>query len=52
MTVILRFAGKWVRWYRALRYAKAFSSLILCAMAYGWRVVDRDSGHEYGTLSE
>jgi hypothetical protein len=25
MTVILRFAGKWVRWYRVLRYAKAFS---------------------------
>ena len=25
MTVILRFADKWVRWYRVLRYAKAFS---------------------------
>ena len=25
MTLLLRFAGKWVRWYRVLRYAKAFS---------------------------
>ena len=25
MSVILKFASKWVRWYRVLRYAKAFS---------------------------
>lgn len=25
MTVTFRFADKWVRWYRVLRYAKAFS---------------------------
>lgn len=24
MTLILSFARKWVRWYRVLRYAKAF----------------------------
>jgi hypothetical protein len=25
MSVILKFARKWVRWYRVLRYDKAFS---------------------------
>ena len=25
MSVIFTFASKWVRWYRVLRYAKAFS---------------------------
>lgn len=25
MTVILRFADKWVRWYCVLRYTKTFS---------------------------
>ncbi len=26
MSVILMFTRKWVRWYRVLRYGKAFSS--------------------------
>ena len=25
MSVLLMFARKWVKWYRVLRYAKAFS---------------------------
>lgn len=25
MSLILEFARKWVRWYRVLRYSKAFS---------------------------
>lgn len=33
MTLILRFAGNWVRWYRVLRYAKAFS--LFESMRYG-----------------
>jgi hypothetical protein len=33
MSVILTFASKWVRWYRVLRYAKAFS--FFASVRYG-----------------
>ena len=33
MSVILTFASKWVRWYRVLRYAKAFS--FVTSVRYG-----------------
>ena len=34
MTLLLRFAGKWVRWYRVLRCAKAFS--LFDSVCYGF----------------
>ena len=33
MSVILTFASKWVRWYRVLRYAKAFG--FVASVRYG-----------------
>ena len=33
MSVILRFASKWVQWYCVLRYAKAFS--FFASVRYG-----------------
>ncbi len=33
MSVILMFARKWVRWYRVLRYAKAFD--FVASVGYG-----------------
>ena len=33
MSMIFTFASKWVRWYRVLRYAKAFS--LVDSVRYG-----------------
>ena len=39
MSLVPKFIRKWNKWYRVLRHRNGWTP---CAMAFGWRIADRN----------